>query len=134
MDVTPKFVCEKLCDGMYHTEEVINMEIEILRCLGWRLSGPTPQDFLHCFMQLLPSSADEELANMFMEAAMEQVENAMLDYEQALQTSSSLALASFASLMRSLDSDAQQRLDANNWGDRVLLVMGDDSNENKDMS
>jgi hypothetical protein len=39
MGVTPNFVAESLCDGMYHPEEIINMEVEVLRSLDWWLNG-----------------------------------------------------------------------------------------------
>ena len=80
MDVTPNFVAESLCDGMYHPEEIINMEVEVLRSLDWWLNGPTPLDFIQHFMELLPSSADERVANIFAGKASMEAEMAMLDY------------------------------------------------------
>ncbi|KAL3775434.1 hypothetical protein HJC23_010138 [Cyclotella cryptica] len=64
MKISPDFVAETLCEQMYHPEEVIEMEIEVLRTLQWKLNGPTPQDFIQCFIELL-SSSDDETARKF---------------------------------------------------------------------
>ncbi|EED95571.1 predicted protein [Thalassiosira pseudonana CCMP1335] len=49
------FVSDILCQSMYTSQELYEMEIEILRALDWRLNGPTPHDFIHRFLELLPS-------------------------------------------------------------------------------
>jgi hypothetical protein len=123
MGVTPNFVAETLCDGMYHPEEIINMEVEVLRSLGWRLNGPTPLDFVQYFMKLLPSSADERFADLFAEEASKEAEMAMLDYSMAIGAFSGVALVSIASLMNSLDSKMRQCLCEKDWMNRIGSVL-----------
>ena len=123
MGVTPNFVAESLCDGMYHPEEIINMEVEVLRSLDWWLNGPTPLDFIQHFMELLPSSADERVANIFAGKASKEAEMAMLDYCMAISPHSCVAFVSIASLMNSLDSKTRQRLCEKDWMDRIGSVL-----------
>eukprot|EP00804_Cyclotella_cryptica_P004276 CCRYP_013485-RA/>CCRYP_013485-RA protein AED:0.03 eAED:0.03 QI:201/1/1/1/1/1/2/145/298 len=122
--VAPDFVSETLCSGMYHPEEVIEMELQVLRSLGWLLNGPTPQDFIQSFMELLPCDACNDTAAEFYETAVTKSEMAMLDYSLAMESPSSVAIASVASSMSSLDAETRCRLDASNWMSRIGFVMG----------
>lgn len=124
MEVDPNFVAESMCQDMYLAEEIIAMEIEILRTLGWHLNGPTAIDFIQSFMKLLPTGHDEEAASSFFDAATKKVEASLLDYSLALELPSSLALASVASLINALDFEVHQALCASAWMARVGFVMG----------
>ena len=72
--MTPGFVAQTLCKDMYGEEEVIEMELQVLRTLGWHLNGPTAQDYIERFMEVHPSkvtgavikgSDADEAANLF---------------------------------------------------------------------
>ena len=124
MEVKPKFVAETMCEDMYSPSEITNMELQILRTLGWYLNGPTPRDFLEHFMELLPTDANKETASDFLKAAIVKAEKSALDYELALEAPSSLALASITSLMNNLDPKKQSDLGAVDWMGRIGFVMG----------
>ena len=124
MEVKPKFVAETMCEDMYSPSEITNMELQILRTLGWYLNGPTPRDFLEHFMELLPTDANKETASDLLKAAIVKAEKSALDYELALEAPSSLALASITSLMNNLDPKKQSDLGAVDWMGRIGFVMG----------
>eukprot|EP00956_Cyclotella_meneghiniana_P006118 scaffold7977_cov77-Cyclotella_meneghiniana.AAC.1 len=124
MEVRPTFVAETMCEDMYSPSEIMNMELQILRTLGWYLNGPTPRDFLEHFMELLPTDANTETASDFLKAAIRKAEASVLDYELALEAPSSLAVASITSLMNNLDPKKQIDLGAVGWMDRIGFVMG----------
>ena len=45
----------KMCRGFYSEADIISMERDILFALDWRVSGPTPMDFVRHLIELLPS-------------------------------------------------------------------------------
>ena len=47
----------KLCRGWYSETDILSMERDILFSLEWRVSGPTPWDFVKHLLELLPESA-----------------------------------------------------------------------------
>ena len=87
-----------MCEGIYWPTELVEMEVEILRTLGWRLNGPTPYDFIHHFFELLPPSADKQAVKMLTERAVRNSEDAMTEYSVALEPSSHIAVASIEAL------------------------------------
>lgn len=46
----------KLCRGFYESSAILNMEKDILFSLEWRISAPTPLDFMRQILALLPST------------------------------------------------------------------------------
>lgn len=124
MEVNPQFVAETMCEDMYHPEEIVGMEIEILRTLSWFLNGPTPKDFLEHFMELLPADSNDEVASNLRELACKKLEMSMLDYHLALELPSSLALVSIASLLQDMGDEERNQLGAASWMSRIGFVMG----------
>jgi hypothetical protein len=109
---------------MYGPEEFIDMEIEILRTLGWRLNGPTPRDFIQYYIELFPPSTDETTMKFFVEEVTKNAEVAMLDYAMALKVPSRIALISAASLsLRSVSADVRSQLDTTGWMHCIGSVM-----------
>lgn len=45
----------KMCRGFYSEADIIAMECDFLFALDWRVSGPTPMDFVRHLIELLPS-------------------------------------------------------------------------------
>lgn len=124
MEVTPTFVAESICEDMYLQEEIVAMEIKILRTLNWHLNGPTAQDYLLIFMELLPPESDKGVASSFLEAAIRKLEVALLDYRLALEAPSSLAVASLTSMVRDMDSETQHALRTSSWMRQIRFVIG----------
>jgi hypothetical protein len=131
--VTPDFVAQTLCQDMYHAEEIIEMELEVLRTLGWHLNGPTAQDYIERFMEVLPGkitgsliedSEADEAAKVLLQAAVRKSEIAMLDYSLALEHPSKLALASVASQIAEIDDGTRHLLSVSTWIDHIGFIMG----------
>lgn len=60
----------KLCRGCYEKSAIVTMEQDILSSLRWRVSAPTPLDFMRYILAMLPSteqsiveSAEKHLVN-----------------------------------------------------------------------
>ena len=89
------FVADDVCHGLYTNDELDVMEMEILQALTWRLNGPSPHEFIDAVVGLLPaSSVDGGAASLLLSKQSKvNVETAVLDYDLALQSSSSLAYA-----------------------------------------
>ena len=47
----------KMCRGFYSEADIISMESDILFALDWRVSAPTPMDFVRQFAELLPAKS-----------------------------------------------------------------------------
>ena len=56
MNVDADFVADAVCLGQYGASEVNDAEAEVLRALGWRLNGPSPQEFVDGLVRLAPRS------------------------------------------------------------------------------
>ena len=91
--------------------------------IGWYLNGPTTKDYLEVFMQLLPNSADDKTAERLLDAAMEMCSANMLEYPQALESPSSLALAAFKLLMNDFGLETKDALCASDWMGRIHFVL-----------
>ena len=48
----------QLCRGFYEQSAIMKMENDILICLEWRISAPTPLDFMRHILALLPSTKE----------------------------------------------------------------------------
>ena len=124
MEVQPAFVAEWICDGMYCPEEFVEMEVEILRALGWRLNGPTPCDFIHHFFELLSPSADKQAVKMLADKAVKNSEDVMAEYSLALEPYSCIALASIEALaMTNATNSFHEQLNFSSWRSRLALAM-----------
>jgi hypothetical protein len=92
-NVESEFVSNVVCKNMYDAEDIIGMEIEILKALEWRMSGPTPHDFIDHFLEAIPSigGIHHEFLSRFSKGL---VELAMMRYNVAIQAPSEIAFAS----------------------------------------
>ena len=122
MEVQPAFVAEQICSGMYCPEEFVEMEVEILRALGWRLNGPTPSDFINHFFELLPPSADKQAVKMLADKAVKNSEDVMVEYSVALEPYSCIAIASIEALAVT-DTTNYGQLDFYSWRSLLTHVM-----------
>ena len=102
-NVESDFVSNVVCSNMYDKEEIIEMEMHILQALEWRMSGPTPHDFIDRFIEVLPVMEDVHLdfLTRFSKAL---AEDALADYSMALQAPSSIAFASMFCALQCMDS------------------------------
>ncbi|KAL3795631.1 hypothetical protein HJC23_002038 [Cyclotella cryptica] len=95
-----------ISQGCYTESDISEMEQEILTSLGWRMNGPTPQDFLSHIIDLLPSSVytyDESIPVTLSDFSRFQIELAVSDYDLSLHKPSVLALASILNSAAGVD-------------------------------
>jgi hypothetical protein len=99
LEVKTTFVAEYICGGMYDPEELVQMGLEILRTLEWRLNGPTPCDFIRYFVEILPTVVDRQATKILLaDKAIKISEDFMADYSVALRPYSCIALACIEAL------------------------------------
>lgn len=81
--------------GLYTSEQFIQMEMQILTCLKWKVNPPTATHFLELFMELLMSSYDihPELHEILSRLNAEQVKKAGGQYKLISCNPSIIALS-----------------------------------------
>jgi len=105
------FVANEICHGLYTSDEIDVMEMEVMQALTWKLNGPSPHEFIDALLGLLPASSEDgssvnnaSSSLLLSKHAKNQVEAAVLDYDLALQSSLSLA---YASILTSLQTTSK---------------------------
>ena len=118
------FVAEVVCHGLYTSDDIDVMEMEILQALSWKLNGPSPHEFIDALLGLLPASSEDVSAVdntssslLLSKLSKNQVEAAVLDYDLALQSSLSLAYAAILTSLQttSVILDLFSPMDLINW-------------------
>ena len=102
------FVADEMCHGLYTIDELVDMEMDVLQALSWKLNGPSPHEFIDAIVGLLPaSSVDGGAASLLLSKQSKiNVETAVLDYDLALQSSSSLA---YAAILTTIQTSSNAR-------------------------
>ncbi|KAL7534563.1 hypothetical protein ACHAXR_005953 [Thalassiosira sp. AJA248-18] len=67
----------KLCKGYYEESKILSMETDILFALEWRVSCPTPMDFVMHLLELLPETIN---TGALLEASQKHVEHTSTDF------------------------------------------------------
>jgi len=148
LQVDSDFVSTTICQGIYQPSEIINMEIEILKVLGWKLNNGSVHDYINGMLELLPppttttdgSVGDDDISREKMKAelkcsAVQIVEKQMLDYTMVYNTSPSvmayaalLVALSSSSTLSSRNRRRERRLlnpqDRRRWLDNINIVLG----------
>jgi hypothetical protein len=126
------FVAEVVCHGLYTSDEIDVMEMEILQALSWKLNGPSPHEFIDALLGLLPASSEDVSAVdntssslLLSKLSKNQVEAAVLDYDLALQSSLSLAYAAILTSLQtsSVILDLFSPMDLIYWMSNINSVM-----------
>jgi hypothetical protein len=129
MKVESEFVSDDLCHKIYQEDVILDMEMEVLRGLGWRLNGPTAVDFIHAFVQLLPNQ-DDSKRKMLTKSAEVHAELAMMNFSLAVQEPSLIAYASINLALDTLDLKfgvlCVDNTDRFMWMQSVALIAGID--------
>ena len=126
------FIAEVVCHGLYTKDELDVMEMEVLQALSWRLSGPSPHEFIDALVGLLSAisedgSEDDDASSSLLltKHSKRQVDAAVLEYDLALQSSLALAYAAILTTLKTT-SDLVNRLcpmDLINWMSNIKSVM-----------
>jgi hypothetical protein len=108
-NVQTDFVSDVITKNSYDAEELDEMEIEILQSLGWKLSGPTPHDFIDYFLEAMPGvdGTSLDLAKRLSKAL---VEPAMTKYTTLLHYPSEIAFVSICCAMYHVDTSLMNNL------------------------
>jgi len=132
MQVDAAFVSGTICQKLYNQDQILGMERDVLSALRWRLSGPSPHEFIAGLVALLPPSAScateggsnsNTLAERLAALAQAQAELAMLDYSTAMrQSPSSIAYLALMAAMQSIGTDAFRPLDRLAWMSNIDVV------------
>jgi hypothetical protein len=124
------FVAEVMCSGMYTSDELDAMEMEVLQALRWRINGPSPHEFIDAIVGLLPASSFEGGAGyalslrLLSKHSKVHVETAILDYDLAIQLSSNLAYtAILTSLQKRSAVEGFHLMDLINWMSTLKSVL-----------
>lgn len=122
MRVDLNFLSEVVCQGLYDTKELSEMEMNVLKGLGWRLNGPTAMDFVHSFIQMMLPQEKSTLDAIITRKAEALVEAAVMDYSMALQQPSLIAVSSILVAADSLDVSYFNPLDKTKWMESIARI------------
>ena len=102
----------ELSRGCYTSTEISRMELDVLYCLGWRVSGPTALGFVSHFLLLLipdsSSSVNKESGGIhaiLLDLCRYQTELAICDYSLVTEKFSVVAIASILNSMEAIGPD-----------------------------
>lgn len=111
---------------LYNQQEIYETEKEILCALNWRMNGPSPHDFIHYFLLLLPSTklSIPNLIPSLTEIAEVQSEIAMLDYAMALQPPSHVAISSVLAALKHMSTEMFHPIDRLAFLETLALITG----------
>ena len=99
---TVEFISSVVTREEYSKEEIRIMEMKILQALEWRLSGPTPHDFIDGFLEVIPGIEvmHEAFLNQFSKTV---AEVAIANYHIGLQKPSTIAFGAICCGLRYLE-------------------------------
>ena len=104
-------MCSTLSRGVHSIDDIIACEKNILKGLQWRMNGPTPHQFVHHMLQLLPNEDKDTsrsvVASKVYADSQSEIEIAVEDYACVSLRSSTIAVAA---LLNSLDTVPQDTL------------------------
>ena len=108
-NVESDFVSNVITRDLYEAEELDDMELEILKSLGWKLNGPTPHDFIDYFVEVMPgvNGTSLEVAKNLSKTL---VEAAVLRYTTVLHYPSEIAFASLCCAIHHVDVSLENNL------------------------
>ena len=93
----------KLCKGYYAESKILAMETDILFALEWRVSCPTPMDFVREFVQLLPTHVKDDFSESFPEESLKLCEQSSKDFFFTFCKPSVVAASCIASCLTGTD-------------------------------
>ena len=118
------FVAKVVCHELYTKDELDDMEMEVLNALSWRLNGPSPHEFIDALVGLLPpDNASSSL--LLSKHSKRQVDDAVLEYDLALQSSLALAYAAILTSLKTSSNlvDRLCPMDLINWITNIDSIM-----------
>ena len=111
-------VANNLCHGRFKRDEIETMEIDILHALNWRLNGPSSHEFVDTIVGLLPTN---EQTSALINSTQTMIEAAVVEYDIALQSSSSIAIAALlATLEKTKMVDTFHSVDLLAWSNNII--------------
>ena len=112
----------KLCRGFYEQSAIMKMENDILFSLEWRISAPTPLDFMRHILALLPSTkeciveqAEKHMVNASQDSSFSELSPSVvgaacvvISFRESKTKASSEQVALWDELCKSLELDTSQ--------------------------
>jgi|EP00956_Cyclotella_meneghiniana_P014734 uncharacterized protein YerC len=112
----------KLCRGFYEQSAIMKMENDILFSLEWRISAPTPLDFMRHILALLPSTkeciveqAEKHMVNATQDSSFSELSPSVvgaacvvISFRESKTKASSEQVALWDELCKSLELDTSQ--------------------------
>ena len=124
LSVELDFASKIVCNGIYSVQELSAMEMHVLQGLEWRLNGPSPIDFVHAFVQMLPPQ-EKTVLDAMIRVSEALVEAAIMDYSLMLQSSpSSMAYASILAASECLNFSYSNPLEWATWKQCIARITG----------
>eukprot|EP00956_Cyclotella_meneghiniana_P045877 scaffold388663_cov152-Cyclotella_meneghiniana.AAC.1 len=84
-EVEYNFVSEIVAKGVYDAEELSCMEMEVLQALDWKLNGPSPDDFIGYFLELLSDAHEAPFLEFVRSFSKSLVQLAVTRYDVVVQ-------------------------------------------------
>ena len=107
-------VISSLTRGLVTSDTIIACEKIMLTTLRWRMNGPTPHQYIHYILKLLPSSTssstDQELVSKLCESSHSWIETAIKDYACIPLRSSTVALSALLNSLEDMSLQADHCL------------------------
>ncbi|KAL3796876.1 hypothetical protein HJC23_008829 [Cyclotella cryptica] len=128
MNVGSHFISKHLCHGLYSANEILQVELEVLRGLRWKLNGPTAIDFVHAFLELTPQWKNVRVMDSLVKVAEGQVELAMMDYSLALQEASSIA---YSAVLLAVNYMGCCDVDQSPWIQSLSIITGNEAHDSR---
>ncbi|KAL7518268.1 hypothetical protein ACHAWX_003115 [Stephanocyclus meneghinianus] len=127
-NVESDFVSSVVCSNMYEAEEIIEMEKQVLQALQWRVTGPTPHDFIDRFLEVVQpiEAVHLEFLTHFSKAL---AEFSLTKYSIALYAPSRIAYSSILCALEYLDS--MSSIDSLSFRHYLEMVSGLNANDLK---
>ncbi|KAL7481786.1 hypothetical protein ACHAW6_007509 [Cyclotella cf. meneghiniana] len=127
-NVEADFVSSVVCSNMYEAEEIIEMEKQVLEALQWRLTGPTPHDFIDRFLEVVQpiETVHLEFLTHFSKAL---AEFSLTKYSIALHAPSIIAYSSILCALEYLDS--MSSIDSFSFRRYLEMISGLNANDPK---
>mmetsp|Transcript_29199 Transcript_29199/g.47928 ORF Transcript_29199/g.47928 Transcript_29199/m.47928 type:complete len:291 (-) Transcript_29199:109-981(-) len=70
----------KLCQHYFAAADITSMEKDILFALDWRVSCPTPMEFVRYLLELLPEKINSSISESILEASQKYVDHTATDF------------------------------------------------------
>ncbi|KAL7527555.1 hypothetical protein ACHAWF_002226 [Thalassiosira exigua] len=102
-ELTVSDLADLLCRGYYDEADVVEAELDVLFALDWRLSVPTPMEYVARFLEFLPN-LDVSARDYILEASRKYVDRAAEDFYFATKKPSVVGAGCLVGALTEIDA------------------------------